>query len=230
MRFPDFICVGAQKAGTTWLYEQLWRHPQVFMRTKELDFFFRSLSLDWYSSHFTEAPEFQICGDISPNYGAFVGLAHKVKDVCPFAKIIHLLRNPVCRAVSQWKMARELGNIPLGITLIDAFRENMQYMKRRGEYITIIDEYHEFFPLNHMSAVFWYDDIRTAPRTLVQDVANFLGIDPDWESPLLYEIIEENPDKTPPPSEAIVEIAEYYEPFNARLRLRLGLNSLPWEP
>jgi hypothetical protein len=47
MRMPDFICVGAQKAGTTWFYEQISRHPQVFMRTKEIDFFFKPLDLSW---------------------------------------------------------------------------------------------------------------------------------------------------------------------------------------
>jgi hypothetical protein len=42
MRLPDFNCIGAQKAGTTWLYEQLLGHPDVFMPKKELDFFFQA--------------------------------------------------------------------------------------------------------------------------------------------------------------------------------------------
>ncbi len=43
MRLPDFICAGAQKCGTTWLYVQLSQHPQVFMPGKELNFFYRQL-------------------------------------------------------------------------------------------------------------------------------------------------------------------------------------------
>src|SRR5438132_13721254 len=37
---PDFLCVGAQKAGTSWLYRQLERHPDFWMPpVKELHYF-----------------------------------------------------------------------------------------------------------------------------------------------------------------------------------------------
>ena len=45
---PNFICIGAQKAGTTWLYKQLKSHPDIWMPPqKELHYFDRS---DRYSS------------------------------------------------------------------------------------------------------------------------------------------------------------------------------------
>src|SRR3954463_14128656 len=41
---PDFLCVGAQKAGTGWLYEQLRNHPDFWMPpVKELHYFDRAL-------------------------------------------------------------------------------------------------------------------------------------------------------------------------------------------
>ena len=52
MRPPYFICAGAQKSGTTWLYAQVSSHPQVFMREKELNYFYRDLPLSWYSEKF----------------------------------------------------------------------------------------------------------------------------------------------------------------------------------
>ena len=37
---PDFICIGAQKAGTTWLYWQLAAHPDFWMPPrKEIHYF-----------------------------------------------------------------------------------------------------------------------------------------------------------------------------------------------
>lgn len=40
IRFPDFLCIGAQKAGTTWLYENLRMHPDVWLPpVKELQYF-----------------------------------------------------------------------------------------------------------------------------------------------------------------------------------------------
>lgn len=39
---PDFLCIGAQKAGTTWLYQALRQHPQVSMPPiKEIHYFDR---------------------------------------------------------------------------------------------------------------------------------------------------------------------------------------------
>jgi hypothetical protein len=230
MRLPDFICVGAQKAGTTWLYEQVLGHPDVFMPKKELDFFLKPLDLSWYGAHFDGAAEQQICGDISPNYAAFEGLAARIHEVCPNARIIHMLRDPVERAFSQWKMARFIGRIPRDVSFIDAFRENMQYMRRRGQYVTILKEYETFFPLGERSAVFFYDQMRTNPVELVRRVLAFLGIDEDWQSPKLHEIVLPSPEYGLLPEDDARELAAYYLPFDQQLRARLGLTRLPWEP
>ena len=37
---PSFVCIGAQKAGTTWLYDNLRPHPEVWLpQVKEIHFF-----------------------------------------------------------------------------------------------------------------------------------------------------------------------------------------------
>ncbi len=39
-KFPDFLIIGAQKAGTTWLHRNLQAHPQIWMpKEKELHYF-----------------------------------------------------------------------------------------------------------------------------------------------------------------------------------------------
>lgn len=39
-RYPDFLCIGAQKAGTTWLSNNLARHPDIWVPPKkELHYF-----------------------------------------------------------------------------------------------------------------------------------------------------------------------------------------------
>lgn len=39
-KFPDFLIVGPQRTGTTWLHENLWQHPQIFIPwDKELHYF-----------------------------------------------------------------------------------------------------------------------------------------------------------------------------------------------
>ncbi|CAA9224589.1 MAG: hypothetical protein AVDCRST_MAG93-603 [uncultured Chloroflexia bacterium] len=53
---PDFIGIGAQKAGTTWLYQNLRTHPQIWIPWKELHYFDRKIKLTsgWYSRLFGE--------------------------------------------------------------------------------------------------------------------------------------------------------------------------------
>src|SRR5690606_11946368 len=68
--FPDFICIGAQKSGTTWLYENLKLHPDIFMPDKkELHYFNLNYhtSLAYYNSYF-EKDSNRIKGEITPAY------------------------------------------------------------------------------------------------------------------------------------------------------------------
>lgn len=61
--FPDFLLIGPQRTGTTWLYKNLSVHPNIFMTTHKELFFFNKLMtksgdnyhsdrLEWYSSNF----------------------------------------------------------------------------------------------------------------------------------------------------------------------------------
>ena len=42
--YPDFIGIGAQKAGTTWLARNLQAHPQIYMPRKEVHYFDRKIN------------------------------------------------------------------------------------------------------------------------------------------------------------------------------------------
>src|SRR6478735_11126174 len=45
-RGPDFLCIGAPKTGTTWLYKHLSRHPEIWIPpVKELHYFDRLFPL-----------------------------------------------------------------------------------------------------------------------------------------------------------------------------------------
>lgn len=67
---PTFIGLGAQRAGTTWLYSCLAEHPEVFMsRKKELYYFSKNYELgrEWYESQFAEAAGARARGEITPD-------------------------------------------------------------------------------------------------------------------------------------------------------------------
>ena len=55
-RLPDFVVIGAQKAGTTSLHRMLRQHPQIHMpRTKELHYFDFNYErgAEWYAAQFS---------------------------------------------------------------------------------------------------------------------------------------------------------------------------------
>lgn len=66
---PDFVCIGAQKAGTTWLYSQLEGHPDIWVPPiKELHFFdywFLPDTKRWVSGHINKSIQRSLRNHIS---------------------------------------------------------------------------------------------------------------------------------------------------------------------
>jgi hypothetical protein len=112
---PDFIIIGAQRGGTTSLYNYLTDHPGVGGAfSKEVHFFDKSYQkgLMWYRAQFpsvlqkyyvehARGQEF-ITGEASPYYLFHPRVPQRVFAVMPAVKLIVLLRNPVNRAYSQY--------------------------------------------------------------------------------------------------------------------------------
>lgn len=116
---PDFLVIGAQKAGTTSLYDVLTGHPDVLpARTKEVQFF--SLDYDrgesWYRAHFPSVAARQrrrITGEATPYYLFHPLAPQRTQALLPRAKLVVLLRDPVVRAHSHFVHSRRLGFEPL---------------------------------------------------------------------------------------------------------------------
>ncbi len=117
---PDFLIIGAQKGGTTSLYNYLQAHPCIApAERKEVHFFDRRSNLNkgltWYRGHFPAWVEkyyvqhFRqqafLTGEATPEYLFLPHIPSKVVKVLPHVKLIILLRNPVNRAYSQYQHA-----------------------------------------------------------------------------------------------------------------------------
>ena len=98
MRLPDFLGIGTQKGGTTYLHRLLQQHPQVFLaHPKELHYFslHQDRGLDWYSNHFAEASAEKRCGEVTPYYLFHPLAAERIHAAIPNVKLIVLLRSYV---------------------------------------------------------------------------------------------------------------------------------------
>ena len=119
---PDFIIIGAQKCGTTSLYQLLVEHPCIYpASTKEVGYFDRYYSgeINWYRAQFpsilrkyyvkwVRRQEF-ITGEASTGYILIPHALRRISKVVPRAKLILMLRNPVERAYSHYHHTVRLG-------------------------------------------------------------------------------------------------------------------------
>ncbi|HEY3248785.1 MAG TPA: sulfotransferase domain-containing protein [bacterium] len=117
---PEFLILGAQRAGTATLYYTLCRHPSVLpARRKEIHFFDvrHRRGLRWYRGHFPTAAQMQsvrratgtaLTGEASPYYLFHPAVPARVQTVLPDVRLVALLRDPVDRAYShyQWEVGK----------------------------------------------------------------------------------------------------------------------------
>jgi hypothetical protein len=113
---PDFLILGAAKAGTSSLYALLCQHPQVLPASrKEVHYFDWGYDrgLRWYRSFFPLSLHMRlktlalgrpaVCGEGSPYYLFHPHSPRRIAGVLPGAKLIALLRDPVDRAYSHYQ-------------------------------------------------------------------------------------------------------------------------------
>jgi hypothetical protein len=117
---PDFLILGAQKAGTTTLYDAVSAGRYIAgAARKEVHFFdFNWEKGDgWYRGWFptatelgTDSGERRLTGEATPYYLFHPLVPMRVKETIPDARFIVLLREPATRAASHWAMNVRVGN------------------------------------------------------------------------------------------------------------------------
>jgi sulfotransferase family protein len=126
---PDFLILGAQKAGTTALYAYLRWHPEITGPSfKEVSFFDRHYAKGewWYRAHMP-VRRGSLVGEASPSYLFHPLAPERVSVMLPGARLIVLLRNPVDRAFSHYQHEVALGREPLSFEeALDREEERMQ--------------------------------------------------------------------------------------------------------
>lgn len=159
-RCPTFVILGAQKSGTTTLYEFIGQHPLVVKGKRRESHFF-----DWrwpkngdqlsseeayeqYMHYFHQqvlhSHASLISGESTPSYIFHYDLSiQRIKSICPWSKLFIILRNPVDRAYSQYQMCVSLDGDPaqlairgrssyVGKSFKQAVEEEIQELKSCG--------------------------------------------------------------------------------------------------
>jgi hypothetical protein len=133
MNSIDFICVGAQKSGTTTLHHILQQHPSIFLPDcKECHFFDTGdyhNGIHWYyQTYFAKATESHLNGEITPSYMVMPEVAGRLAEtVDNNLKLLFLLRDPVDRAVSHF-----IDNPGETRSFRDAINQDLTEFERKG--------------------------------------------------------------------------------------------------
>jgi len=198
---PNFIVIGAAKAGTTALHWYLAEHPAVFMSPmKDPSYFAFSLdangqllwgdpevhrfpvrSLNEYEQLFANAGDAVAIGEASTMYLECPQAAGRMRELLPNARIICILRHPVDRAYSDYLMyLRARGRqfqSERDLTPTAHWAQATSRWMQIGRYHEQLSRYFDTFPRDRIG-VFLFDDLRRDPIKVMESVYRFLGVDP----------------------------------------------------
>lgn len=175
-RLPNFIYIGANKAGSTWLYDVLARHPDIFMAPgKGLYFFSKHYDrgLDWYRSHFEDAGDEKVIGEISHSYMYSGDVCRRIAEVDPDIRLMVGLREPADRAFADYLDAVKNGFIA------DDFEtalESEPPFLQRSHYTHYLAPYVEQFGRDAIH-VGVFDELSADPNAYAKRIFAFLGIE-----------------------------------------------------
>ncbi len=178
----NFLGIGAQKSGTTWLYEMLRQHEAIlFPAGKEVHFWDANLGkgFEWYKSLFAGEEKGKIKGEITPAYAI---LPHNtVRDIYfhyPELRLIYIIRNPIERAWSSALMALKRAEMELEEAsdqwFIDHFTSKGSLA--RGDYETCIRMWRGIYPSNQL-LILRFEMLRDDPQGLLIRCCQHLGVD-----------------------------------------------------
>ncbi|MCB0125417.1 MAG: sulfotransferase [Caldilineaceae bacterium] len=187
---PNFLGIGAPRAGTTWIARNLAQHPDVFIpHKKELHFFDANFEkgLPYYEAEFQGWHNEKAVGEITPKYLHHEDVANRIKATLPHAKLIVSLRNPIDRAYSSyWKSRASFPDEKL--TTFAERRKVLPDLIEAGLYHKHLERYFQNFPREQIT-VLLFDDIEARPDSVLRDLFAFLEVDPTFVPSTLHNKI-----------------------------------------
>jgi hypothetical protein len=176
VRRPEFLVIGAMKAGSTTLYEDLRGLPGIFLPEKELHTLGEPDAGARYADLLADARADQVTGEVSATYAKLpqtAGLAERARELLgPELRVVYLVRDPVDRTVShhfhRLARGRTVSSVDEAVRGDDRFVDYSRYAMQLQPWLDVLgtDRIH----LVHFER---YVDDRAA---VLAEVAAFLGV------------------------------------------------------
>jgi Sulfotransferase family len=202
---PNFLIVGAEKCGTTSLYQYLKQHPDVYLPAKkELHYFaydeigkiardpggqsvltHSCATREEYESYYCGIGAYTAVGEVSPSYFYFSQTSERLKRELDDPKIIIMLRDPVKKAHSQYMhLVRDNRE---HLSFFDALMAEDQRIAagwgplwrytESSLYSSRVAKYLQVFGDDRVKISF-FEDLLRSPEAVVNDLFEFIGVAP----------------------------------------------------
>ena len=179
---PNFLIIGAPKAGTTSLWALLRQHPQIYMPDNKEPAFFSyddvyTNGWRWYCSLFEKADGHRAIGEATPNYATvdiYSQCPRRIFHHLPNVKLIYIVRHPLRRIESAWKqMLHTRHPVPR-----DFSEAVLKYERIVAEtrYWHNLEVYRRQFPDEQILLLF-FEDFVESPEAVIRQCFHFLGVD-----------------------------------------------------
>lgn len=231
-----FSIIGAQRAGTTMLYNILDEHPHIRMAKPaypEPKFFIRSTSKNadksWYiSQYFPHLLKYETTiGEKSTSYIENPSALRKMKRMFPGAGIIIMLREPVSRAISNYYFSkqnqietRSIEDVFLNRKAPPPLNQHVStspfdYLKR-GDYLPYL---RQCFELCKASKIYigFYEELISNSSAEMRRIANFLKISDDFSIKSIQRMVNQATVKEPANEEIKQALKPHFQKTNQEL-------------
>ena len=224
MALPDFLVIGAPKAGTTALHAALAGHPALYMSPiKEPKFFLSdgppptrggpgdALTYRehvWkradYEALFDAAPGGTLRGESTPLYMYDREAMRRIRDLLPEARLIAIIRDPVERAHSNWTHLWSAGLEPVGDFIqacgeeerrIAAGWASFWHYTALGRYGEQLEHIFSLFPREQV-CVIRYRQLVDQPAATLDGIFGFLGVEPGVVTEVPRQNVTAHPEAT----------------------------------
>ena len=249
---PDFIIIGAGRAGTTALYTYLIQHPSIITASTDNDepvadlhFFEYMISdkISWYKSHFPRKSKNSfVTGEFTSTYMYHKNVPERIFNLIPKIKLIVILRNPIDKAYSTYNQQSHFNEVTSSFeetikaefARIDLIKNHIEYTNNNPNF----DNYVEYNIIRH-GIYFNYLEkwLKIFPKKQIFVVdSNELENFPQQTLNKVFEFLNLSPREIPnlakvnvgkysPMTESTREsLIEFYKPHNAKLNNLLGTN------
>lgn len=198
---PDFVIIGAQKSGTTSLFDYLSLHPQIVPPAKkEINYYSHAYRKPyfWYKAHFPLNTDKRfLTGEASPYYLDHPCTPERIFKRSPGIKVVAILRNPIDRAYSHYQhcVRRNMESLSFAEAILSENRRiegeeeklllennynSFSYTyfgyANRGLYGKHLKKWQKFFKKENIHIIIFEDLIKNPPEVL-SSLCDFLGIE-----------------------------------------------------